>query len=101
VADACTDCGKKIKIIAFVTHTAQIQRILSGIGWPCVAIEFDPPYELWNCQLVPGTKKMGFLKFRSKFIMMQEQIRRIGKIIAILLTLRIEIIKECIVLALP
>ena len=48
----CTDCGKKIKIIAFVTHTAQIKRILSGIGWPFEVLEFDPPYELWNiCQL--------------------------------------------------
>lgn len=32
----CSSCGKKIKIIAFVTHAAQIQRILSGIGWPTV-----------------------------------------------------------------
>jgi hypothetical protein len=46
---------KKIKIISFVTHTAEIQRILSGIGSPFVVLEFDLPYEFWNiCQLVSG-----------------------------------------------
>ena len=56
----CSSCGKKIKIIAFVTHSAHIQRILSGIGWPTVVPEFDPyaepepAYE--SCDLVPGTK---------------------------------------------
>jgi hypothetical protein len=28
----CSNCGKKIKIIAFVTHSSQIWRILHGIG---------------------------------------------------------------------
>ena len=54
----CSSCGKKIKIVAFVTHAAQIRRILSGIGWPTVAPEFDPAYELATmniCQLVPDT----------------------------------------------
>jgi hypothetical protein len=57
----CSSCGKKIKIIAFVMHSAQIRRILSGIGWPTVAPEFDPyaeaelaSYDV--CDLVPGTK---------------------------------------------
>ena len=30
----CTDCGKEMKIVAFVVHSAQIRRILSGINWP-------------------------------------------------------------------
>lgn len=54
----CT-CGKEIKIIAFVTHSAEIRRILSGIGWPTEPPEFDPSYDLahWDiCQLMPGTK---------------------------------------------
>ncbi len=55
----CTSCGKEIKIICFVTHSAQIWRILKGIGWPTDIPEFDPEdvhptYDL--CQLVPGTK---------------------------------------------
>ena len=52
-------CGKEIKIIAFVTHEAEIRRILRGIGWPTEPPDFDPPYELiqWDvCQLIPGTK---------------------------------------------
>jgi hypothetical protein len=57
----CTSCGKKIKIVAFVTHTAQIRRILSGIGWPTEVPEFDPyrdpePSIYEVCDLVPGTK---------------------------------------------
>lgn len=54
----CSSCGKKIKIIAFVMHTPQIRRILSGVGLPTVVPEFDPPYELASmniCQLVPET----------------------------------------------
>lgn len=56
----CTSCGKKIKIVAFVTHAAQIRRILSGIGWPTEAPEFDPYAEPESvtydvCDLVPGT----------------------------------------------
>ena len=54
-------CGKEIKIIAFVTHSAEIYRILSGIGWPCKTYEFDPPqentdFDLEICQLIPGTE---------------------------------------------
>lgn len=57
----CSSCGKKIKIVAFVTHAAQIRRILSGIGWPTVAPEFDPyaepePVIYEVCDLLPGTK---------------------------------------------
>jgi Putative transposase len=55
----CSGCGGKIKIIAFVTHTAEIQRILKRIGWPTVSPGFDPPYDLlrWDfCQLIPNTK---------------------------------------------
>jgi hypothetical protein len=61
----CTTCGKKIKIIAFITHSAQIRRILSGIGWPIEAPEFDPAYDIitWDiCQLVPDTHN-GFPEF--------------------------------------
>jgi hypothetical protein len=55
----CTACGKKITIIAFVTHSAEIRRILSGTTWLLDPPEFDSPYDLvhWDiCQLVPGTK---------------------------------------------
>ena len=54
----CPLCGSKIKIIAFVTHAAQIQRILCGIGWPTAVPEFDPytePEPVEVCDLVPGT----------------------------------------------
>jgi len=49
-------CGKKIKIITFVTHPEHIRRILRGIGWPITIPEFDPPPEEHCddvCQLVP------------------------------------------------
>jgi len=52
-------CGKEIKITAFVTHSAQIWRILRGIGWPIEIPEFDPPYDFAEfeiCQLVSGTE---------------------------------------------
>lgn len=56
----CSSCGKKIKIIAFVTHATQIRRILSGIGWPTMIPEFDPylePEPIYeSCDLVPWTK---------------------------------------------
>src|SRR5262249_4792304 len=55
----CRACGKKIKIVAFVTQPAEIRRILSGIGWPIILPEFEAPYELVQydiCQLIPGTK---------------------------------------------
>ena len=54
----CTDCGKEIKIVAFVVHSAQIRRILSGINWPIDIPEFDPLYEPITgnvCQLVLRT----------------------------------------------
>jgi len=53
------DCGKEIKITAFVTHSAQIWRILRGIGWPTEIPEFDPLYDFADfeiCQLVSGTE---------------------------------------------
>lgn len=55
-------CGHEIKITAFVTHSAEIRRILSGIGWPCKTYEFDQPQEsaditvLEICQLIPWTE---------------------------------------------
>jgi len=55
----CGDCGRKIKIVAFVTHTAEIWRILKRIGWPTESHSFDPAYDLlrWEfCQLTPETK---------------------------------------------
>ena len=53
------ECGKEIKITAFVTHSAEIRRILRGIGWPTEIPEFAPPYDLDHleiCQLIPGTE---------------------------------------------
>ena len=50
----CSICGKRIKISGFVTHTAEINRILKGIGWPIKSHDFDPPYDIPNrdiCQL--------------------------------------------------
>jgi len=64
----CSNCGKEIKIIAFVTHSSQIWRILRGIGWPTEAPEFDPEYEIvtWNIsQLVSGTGD-GFPEINSQ-----------------------------------
>jgi hypothetical protein len=53
----CLSCGKEIKIIAFVTHSTQIWRILKGIGWPTDIPEFDPDYGGHDiCQLVTGTE---------------------------------------------
>jgi Putative transposase len=55
----CTMCGKTIKIIAFVTHTAEIRRILRGIGWNIEVPEFDPAHDMHNWdiwQLSHGTK---------------------------------------------
>ncbi len=54
----CLNCGKKIKIITFVTHPEEIRRILRGIGWPITIPEFDPPPEEFIddiCQLLPNT----------------------------------------------
>ena len=54
----CSACGKEIKIISFVTHSAQIWCILKGLGWPTDLPEFDPEHEIitWSiCQLVPGS----------------------------------------------
>jgi hypothetical protein len=64
----CSSCGKKIKIIAFVIHAAQIRRILSGIGLPTVAPEFDLEYDTvtWDiCQLEQTTLD-GFPEFESQ-----------------------------------
>ena len=55
----CQNCGKEIKIIAFITNSSQIWRILKGIGWPTDIPAFDPEYDLQTydvCQLIPGTK---------------------------------------------
>jgi hypothetical protein len=52
-------CGKEMKIIRFVTHPAEIWRILKKIGWPTTAPDFDEPQDLveWKiCQLVTGTE---------------------------------------------
>ena len=63
VDGACSPFRSKIrsseKFIAFVTHTAEIRRILKKIGWPTEPHDFDPPYNLINwdfCQLTPETK---------------------------------------------
>ncbi len=52
-------CGKKIKITSFVTHTVEIRRILNRIGWPTEIPRFDQPYsppEMNICQLLPWTE---------------------------------------------
>jgi len=52
------DCGKEMKIIKIVTSPTQIWHILSKIGWPTTAPDFDEPQDLveWEiCQLIPGT----------------------------------------------
>ncbi|MFI5343988.1 MAG: hypothetical protein ACHQUC_07190 [Chlamydiales bacterium] len=51
----CGSCGKKITIIAFITHAEEIRRILKGTIWPLDPPEFDPTYDLeqWDiCQEV-------------------------------------------------
>ena len=63
----CT-CGKEMKIVAFVTHSADIRRILIGIGWPTDIPEFNPPYTLPDrdiCQLLPWTED-GFPPIESQ-----------------------------------
>ena len=58
----CAGCGQTIKITGFVTHQAEINRILRGIGWTIKSHEFDPPYEINEisnrdiCQLIQGTE---------------------------------------------
>jgi len=54
----CTSCGKEVRIIAFVTHSAQIWRILKGIGLPTDIPEFDSEHEVHHdiCQLLPGAE---------------------------------------------
>jgi hypothetical protein len=54
----CQNCGKEIKIIAFITSSSQIWRILKGVGWSTDIPEFDFEYDLQMydvCQLMPGT----------------------------------------------
>jgi hypothetical protein len=55
---SCTICGSKIKIVGFVTHQAEIQRILKRLGWTNKSHAFDPPIDFPDrdlCQLIPGT----------------------------------------------
>ena len=57
-----------MKIVAFVMHSAEIRRILSGIGRPTEIPEFDPPYDLldWDiCRLLPRTQD-GFLPLEGE-----------------------------------
>jgi len=63
----CT-CGKEMKIVAFVMHSVEIRRILSGIGWVTEIPEFDPPYDPFDwgiCQLLPWTQD-GFLPLEGE-----------------------------------
>ena len=51
--------AKKSKSLLFVTQPAEIRRILSGIAWPTIIPQFEPPYDLvqyYICQLISGTK---------------------------------------------
>jgi hypothetical protein len=43
-------CGKEMKIVAIITHPVEIKRILSRMGWPLEAPEFEPPadFDDWN-----------------------------------------------------
>jgi hypothetical protein len=64
----CTRCGRTIKICGFVTHQAEINRILGNIGWPIKFHDFDPPYDIPNCdicQLIAGTED-GFPPMESQ-----------------------------------
>jgi hypothetical protein len=49
-----------MKIIAIVTLPSEIWRILSRIGWPTKAPDFEPPIDFADSQLVAGTVD-GFL----------------------------------------
>ncbi len=63
------ECAKEIKITAFVTHSAEIHRILSRIGWPIEIPEFDPPLDPSDfdiCQLIHGTED-GFPQDETQF----------------------------------
>jgi Putative transposase len=54
----CSTCGGRVKIVGFVTHRAEILRILYGVGWPVQIHAFDPEEDFpdWSMsQLVPGT----------------------------------------------
>ncbi len=54
----CSKCGKNIKIIGFVTHQAEINRILKRIGHVIELHEFDRARELlyWEfSQLIPDS----------------------------------------------
>lgn len=54
----CSNCGKKIRIMTFVTHPEEIRRILRGVGFPITIPEFDPPQEeIYSsiCQLLSDT----------------------------------------------
>ena len=51
-------CGKEMRITKFVTHPTEIWRILTKLGWPTTAPDFDEPHDFaeWEiCQLVLGT----------------------------------------------
>ena len=51
-----------------MTHAAEIQRILKGIGWPIKTYDFDPPYDFQDmdvCQLISGTSD-GFPEMDSQ-----------------------------------
>ena len=54
----CSKCGKKIKIIGFVTHRTEIYRILKRMGFSIELHEFDHANHLddWKfSQLIPDT----------------------------------------------
>ena len=54
----CSTCGGRIKIIGFVTHKAEIFRILGRTGWLLQCHEFDPAADFSEgnmSQLLPDT----------------------------------------------
>ena len=68
------ECGHEIKIITFITHPAEIRRILNKINWPYEIPGFDPPLEFddWDiCQLTPGTED-GFFDDRVDRVQPQD-----------------------------
>jgi hypothetical protein len=64
----CSVCGGKVKIIGFVTHRAEILRVLREVGWPLEHHEFDPAEDFpeWSVsQLLPDTSD-GFPEMGSQ-----------------------------------
>ena len=64
----CSKCGGKIKIIGFVTHHAEILRVLCGIGWPVQSHNFDPPenFHEWHVNQLLSNTVDGFPEMENQ-----------------------------------